>query len=45
MALVIGIVAIVESLASKSQAILLDGLFNIIYFGVAQADPSISWYM
>jgi len=35
MALVIGIVAIVASLASKSQAILLDGLFNLIYFGVA----------
>ncbi|MCA1743402.1 MAG: cation transporter [Desulfovibrionales bacterium] len=42
MALVIGIVAIVASLASKSQAILLDGLFNLIYFGVALVTIQVS---
>lgn len=35
MAMVVGSVAMMAALATNSQAILLDGMFNLVYFGVA----------
>ncbi|EPC03498.1 hypothetical protein L861_18335 [Litchfieldella anticariensis FP35 = DSM 16096] len=35
MALVVGVVAVIVAWISHSQAILLDGLFNLIYFAIA----------
>lgn len=42
MALLIGCAGIVATLASNSQAILLDGLFNLIYFSVALVTIKVS---
>lgn len=42
MALFIGCAGIVATLASNSQAILLDGLFNLIYFSVALVTIKVS---
>lgn len=42
MALLIGSVGIMATLASNSQAILLDGLFNLIYFSVALVTIKVS---
>ncbi|SDM60147.1 cation diffusion facilitator family transporter [Franzmannia pantelleriensis] len=42
MALLIGSVGIVATLATNSQAILLDGLFNLIYFCVALVTIKVS---
>jgi len=42
MALLIGCVGIAATLASNSQAILLDGLFNLIYFSVALVTIKVS---
>ncbi|WP_146876329.1 cation diffusion facilitator family transporter [Halovibrio variabilis] len=42
MALLIGCAGIAATLASNSQAILLDGLFNLIYFGVALVTIKVS---
>tara|TARA_R110000824_G_scaffold401651_1_gene613405 strand:- start:14952 stop:15929 length:978 start_codon:yes stop_codon:yes gene_type:complete len=42
MALLIGCAGIVATLASSSQAILLDGLFNLIYFSVALVTIKVS---
>ncbi|WP_447530497.1 cation diffusion facilitator family transporter [Vreelandella sp. TE19] len=42
MALLIGVVGIAATLASNSQAILLDGLFNMIYFVVALVTIKVS---
>lgn len=42
MALLIGCAGIIATLASNSQAILLDGLFNLIYFSVALVTIKVS---
>lgn len=42
MALLIGSAGIIATLASNSQAILLDGLFNLIYFSVALVTIKVS---
>lgn len=42
MALLIGCAGIVATLASNSQAILLDGLFNLIYFSIALVTIKVS---
>lgn len=42
MALLIGCAGITATLASNSQAILLDGLFNLIYFSVALVTIKVS---
>ncbi|MCP1312868.1 MULTISPECIES: cation diffusion facilitator family transporter [unclassified Halomonas] len=42
MALLIGVVGIIATLASNSQAILLDGLFNLVYFVVALVTLKVS---
>lgn len=42
MALLIGCAGIAATLASNSQAILLDGLFNLIYFGIALVTIKVS---
>lgn len=42
MALIIGTVGLVATLATNSQAILLDGLFNIIYFAIALVTIKVS---
>ncbi|WP_252106501.1 MULTISPECIES: cation diffusion facilitator family transporter [unclassified Halomonas] len=42
MALLIGVVGIAATLATNSQAILLDGLFNLIYFVVALVTIKVS---
>ncbi|WP_447556543.1 cation diffusion facilitator family transporter [Vreelandella sp. EE22] len=42
MALLIGVVGVASTLASNSQAILLDGLFNLIYFVVALVTIKVS---
>lgn len=42
MALLIGSIGIIATLASNSQAILLDGLFNLIYFSVALVTIKVS---
>ncbi|MBZ5487338.1 cation diffusion facilitator family transporter [Halomonas aquamarina] len=42
MALMIGSAGIIATLASHSQAILLDGLFNLIYFSVALVTIKVS---
>ncbi len=42
MALIIGTVGMVATLASNSQAILLDGLFNLIYFAIALVTIKVS---